>query len=417
MKIDEGFLAQMREATQILQREGPMAATAAIQRALHGDNASGNTAGQQDWSRFLPKAPELHDVTTPHAPDDRANVQSGDNLRTRLRKFARGKWPDAMARQEVEDVEVHEAADLAGKGRFLSGTCTNQAGTRAYKLYIPSGYTGQQLPLVVMLHGCTQNPDDFAAGTAMNAVAEDNQCFVVYPAQSQNANGSNCWNWFNAGDYRRDNGEASIIADITRNIISEYKIDTSRIYVAGLSAGGAMATVMAATYPDLYAAIGVHSGLPYAVAHDVPSAFAAMKSRKMKTSARKTGVKEAKPLGHVMPVIMFHGDRDATVDPSNGEQVVAQCVPQLDAGSSKATSVKVEKDAVPNGRTYTRTLLHDAQGKAIAEKWIVHGAGHAWSGGSSKGSYTDPKGPDATREMLRFFYTHRRSQVEDKPDA
>ena len=411
MKIDEGFLAQMREATQILKSEGPMAATAAIQRALQGADAAGPTGVQTDWTRFLPKTRELHDVNAPHAPDDRASVQSGDKLRARWGKFGLDKWSDALARQEVEDVEVHGDADLAGKGRFLWASCTNHAGTRGYKLYIPRGYTGQQLPLVVMLHGCTQHPDDFAVGTAMNAAAEDSQCFVVYPSQSKRANGSNCWNWFNAGDCRRDCGEASIIADITRGIISEYKIDASRIYVAGLSAGGAMATVMGATYPDLYAAICVHSGLPYAVAHDMPSAFAAMKNRKSKASARKVGAQAAKPLGHTIPIIMFHGDRDTTVDPSNGDQAVAQCVSQLEAGSGKFTSDKVEKGAVPNGRTYTRTVLHDAQGKAIAEKWIVHGAGHAWSGGSSKGTYTDPKGPDATREMLRFFYTHQRSQA------
>jgi poly(hydroxyalkanoate) depolymerase family esterase len=411
MKINEGFLAQMREATQILKNEGPMAATAAIQRALHGVDAADTRAAQTDWTRFLPKTQELHEVNTPHAQDDRASVQSGDNLRARSGKFAGEKWSGAVARQEVEDVEVHEAVDPAGEGRFLSGTCTNHAGMRAYKLYIPSGYTGQQLPLVVMLHGCKQNPDDFAAGTAMNAAAEDSQCFVVYPSQSQRANGSNCWNWFNAPDHRRDCGEASIIADITRGIISEYKIDASRIYVAGLSAGGAMAAVMGATYPDLYAAIGVHSGLPYAVAHDVPSAFSAMKNPRIKTSTRKTGVQAAKPLGHTMPIIMFHGDRDATVHPSNGDQAVAQCMSQVEAGSGTVTSDKVEEGAVRNGRTYTRTVLHDAQGKAIAEKWIVHGAGHAWSGGSKKGSYTDPKGPDATRAMLRFFYTHQRSQV------
>ncbi|HYD63521.1 MAG TPA: PHB depolymerase family esterase [Noviherbaspirillum sp.] len=408
MKIDEGFLAQMREATQILQSEGPMAATAAIQRALHGAGAADKRAAQPDWTRFLPKAPELHDINPPHTPDVQPVTPPEDDMRARLRKFT-SKWKGAMARQAVEDVEIHEAVDLAGKGRYLSGSCTNHAGTRAYKLYIPSGYTGQALPLVVMLHGCTQQPDDFAAGTRMNAAAEDNNCFVVYPAQTKSANGSNCWNWFNASDQRRDKGEPSIIADITRAIIREYKIDTNRIYVTGLSAGGAMAAVMGATYPDLYAAIGIHSGLPYAVAHDMPSAFAAMKNRKSKASGHKTGVKAAAPFGHTMPVIVFHGDRDATVDLSNGEQVLAQCMGPADAGSGKDASVKAEQGKVPNGRTYTRTILHDAQGKAVAEKWIVHGAGHAWSGGSSKGSYTDPQGPDAAREMLRFFYAHGRN--------
>lgn len=407
MKFDEGFLAQMREATRILQSEGPMAATAAIQRALHGASATDTAAAQEDWARFLQKTPELHDINPPYGPEVEPGTQS-DQMRAQLNKFSRS-WASAMNGQVVEDVEVKEAVDLAGKGRFLSGSCTNHAGTRAYKLYIPSGYTGQALPLVVMLHGCTQHPDDFAAGTAMNAAAEDNNCFVVYPAQTKTANGSNCWNWFNAGDQRRDHGEPAIIADITRAIIREYAIDTGSVYVAGLSAGGAMAAVMGATYPELYAAIGIHSGLPYAVAHDMPSAFAAMKNRKIKASARRAKCKAPTPFGHTMPVIVFHGDRDTTVDPENGGLALAQCVPSVDAAAGTNASIKEERGTVPNGRAYTRTVLHDAQGKAVAEKWIVHGAGHAWSGGSNRGTYTDPQGPDATREMLRFFYTHRRN--------
>jgi len=407
MKIDEGFLAQMREATRLLQSEGPMAATAAIQRALHGAGAADNTNVPPDWTGFLPKTPEPQDINPPHAPKVEPGVQPDGGVRERIGKFSR-KWADAMARHAVEDVEVKDAVDLAGKGRYLSGSCTSHAGTRAYKLYIPSSYTGQALPLVVMLHGCTQHPDDFAAGTCMNAVAEDSNCFVVYPAQTKSANASNCWNWFNTSDQRRDHGEPAIIADITRAIISEYGIDANRVYVAGLSAGGAMAAVMGATYPDLYAAIGIHSGLPYAVAHDMPSAFAAMKNRKVKASARKATVKPASPLGHTMPVIVFHGDRDATVDPSNSDQALAQCVASPGARPGSDANVKIEDGTAPNGRTYTRTIVHDAQGKVVAEKWIVHGAGHAWSGGSGNGSYTDPKGPDATREMLRFFYTHER---------
>lgn len=403
MKINEGFLAQMREATQLLQSEGPMAATAAIQRALHGASTSDGASAQPDWSSFLPQhleQPELRDINSP---------PSGADMLARLRTLARGKWAGAGLQEAIEDVDVREVAGM--KGRFLSGSCTNRAGTRAYKLYIPSGYSGEALPLLVMLHGCTQNPDDFAAGTGMNAVAEENNCFVVYPAQTKSANGSNCWNWFKPGDQRRDQGEPSIIADITREIIRTYKIDTSRIYVAGLSAGGAMAVVMGASYPELYAAVGIHSGLPYGVAHDMPSALAAMKSRKGKTATRNIGLgtKAPAPLGHAIPVIVFHGDRDTTVHSGNADQVLAQCVPSVGLMSAdhKESGVKEEKGKAPNGRTYTKIIHHDVHGKAVAEKWIVHGAGHAWSGGSSKGSYVDPKGPDAAREMLRFFYTHQ----------
>jgi poly(hydroxyalkanoate) depolymerase family esterase len=407
MKFNEGFLAQMHEATRLLQSEGPLAATAAIQRALHGATTVDNAAAPADEPQVMPGTPQLRDINPGRAPGTGPSTQPDNAMPVPLHEFTR-KWTGAMGTQAVEDVEARETPATMRQGRFLAGSCTTQAGTRAYKLYIPSSYTGQALPLVVMLHGCTQHPDDFAAGTGMNVVAEDNQCFVLYPAQDKAANGSNCWNWFNAADQRRDSGEAAIIADMTRAIIREYGIDNRRVYIAGLSAGGAMAAVMGATYPDLYAAIGIHSGIPYGVAHDMPSAFAAMKNRRIKASARKTGCKTAKPFAHTMPVIVFHGDRDATVDPSNGDLALVQCIPHLNADGDLGSDIKVEQANVPNGRAYTRTILHDGQGRVVAEKWIVHGAGHAWSGGGSKGSYTDPKGPDASRAMLRFFYTHVR---------
>jgi len=410
MKIDEDFLAQMRAATQLLQTEGPMAATAAIQHALHGATSSEAAPQQPDWTAVLPQAPELRDI---NPPTPNAEQPQGADILTRLRNLAQVKWKSASARQPIQDVEV----DLAGKGRFLSGSCTNRAGTRAYKLYVPSCYKeqgGQLLPLIVMLHGCKQHPDDFAAGTGMNTVAEENNCLVVYPAQMHAANGSNCWNWFKPENQQRDCGEPSIIADITREIIRAYNIDPKRVYVVGLSAGGAMAAVMGATYPELYAAIGIHSGLPYGMAHDVPSAFAAMKNGKAKTGRQGADSKAPASLGQAIPAIVFHGDRDTTVHPCNGDHVLAQCIPQSDCAAGDANKEprpKVEKGTVPNGRTYTRTLRHDVEGKVIAEQWTVHGAGHAWSGGSSNGSYTDPKGPDASREMLRFFRAHARNSA------
>lgn len=406
MNINEGFLAQMREATRLLQSEGPTAATAAIQRALHGATDNSCTAQQPDWTAYLPQMPQLHDINAPHVREDKA--QPAADMVARLRGLVRGKWADTLARQPVEDAEVidvtHADEELAGKGRFISASCTNHAGTRAYKLYIPSGYKDEPLPLVIMLHGCTQNPTDFAAGTGMNTLAEENNCFVVYPAQGKGANGSQCWNWFQPGDQRRDQGEPSILADITREISRTYKVDTSRIYVAGLSAGGAMAAVMAATYPELVAAVGIHSGVPYGVAHDLPSAFNAMKRRKSKAGVPKAQAKAPAPLGKPVPAIVFHGDHDATVHPANGDQALAQCVP---AAGEKDARVETQNGTAPNGRAYTKTIVRDAQGSIVAEKWIVHGAGHAWSGGSSKGSYTDPAGPSASAEMLRFFLTHR----------
>jgi poly(hydroxyalkanoate) depolymerase family esterase len=263
-------------------------------------------------------------------------------------------------------------------GRFIKRDYTNGAGTRAYKTYLPAGYSGQALPLVVMLHACSQTPDDFAAGTRMNELADELGFLVVYPAQPWSANYSKCWNWFRARDQLRGNGEPSLIAGITRQVIARYNVDARRVYIAGLSAGGAMAAIMATTYPDLYAAVGIHSGLPYASARDAISAITAMLGRRSDAVA---------PLP-VVPTIVFHGDRDTTVHPRNGEYGIAGTQHQSETGES-------------GGRGYTRTLYRG--GKSRLEHWLVHGAGHAWSGGNASGSFTDPKGPDATREMLRFF--------------
>jgi poly(hydroxyalkanoate) depolymerase family esterase len=263
-------------------------------------------------------------------------------------------------------------------GRFIKRTYSNEAGTRAYKVYLPAGYGGQSLPLVVMLHGCKQTPDDFAVGTRMNELADELGFLVAYPAQAWTANYSKCWNWFRPRDQRRDTGEPSLIAGITRQVIARYRVDARRVYVAGLSAGGAMAAVMAATYPDLYAAAGIHSGLPYASARDAVSAIAAMRGARA----------EAAALLPEVPTIVFHGDRDTTVHHRHGDYGIPGA--QLRSESGEA-----------GGRAYTRTLYRSARAKV--EHWLVHGAGHAWSGGNPDAPYADGKGPDATREMLRFF--------------
>jgi poly(hydroxyalkanoate) depolymerase family esterase len=282
-------------------------------------------------------------------------------------------------------------APLPDGARFEERTFANEAGTRTYKLYIPSSYTGQPVPLVVMLHGCTQSPDDFAAGTQMNALAEEQTFLVAYPAQAQSANVSKCWNWFSAGDQQRDRGEPSLIAGITRQIMSEFAIEPGRVYVAGLSAGGAAAAIMGSAYPELYAAVGVHSGLACGAARDMPSAFAAM---------RQGGSLDRSRAKQPMPTIVFHGDRDTTVNPINGDQVIAQSK----AGSDLRTTVS--RGQAPGGLSYTRTVESDESGHPMLEHWVLHGAGHAWSGGSPTGSYTDPHGPDASREMMRFFLEH-----------
>jgi poly(hydroxyalkanoate) depolymerase family esterase len=210
-------------------------------------------------------------------------------------------------------------------------------------------------------------------------------------AQIQSANRSRCWNWFKRADQRRDAGEPAIIAGMTRAVLDRYGLDARKVYVAGLSAGGAMAAVVGAAYPDLYAAIGIHSGLAHGAAHDLPSALAAMRGAHPGPAGRTTGP--------TVPVIVFHDDRDATVHPSNGERVVAQSAEDPGAGAR----MTVERHRVAAGHAYTRTIHRDQSGRTVLEHWLVHGAGHVWFGGSDRGSFTDPKGPDATGEMLRFF--------------
>jgi poly(hydroxyalkanoate) depolymerase family esterase len=295
---------------------------------------------------------------------------------------------------------IENTADLPEGAQFLSASFSNPAGARPYKLYVPSFYEGQPVPLIVMLHGCTQSPDDFAAGTRMNAAAEQHTCLVVYPAQTSAANMSKCWNWFSVGDQQRGRGEPSLIAGITRKIMDLYSVDPRRVYVAGLSAGGAAAAIMGDAYPDLYAAIGVHSGLACGAASDLPSAFAAMRQGKSGRGQRDLGPADTSKGRRVVPTIVFHGDRDTTVHPCNGDEIVGQSMPAM------PLETRVEQGRVTGGHTYTRSLHADRAGETLLEQWLIHGAGHAWSGGSPAGSYTDARGPDATKEMLRFFLEH-----------
>lgn len=305
----------------------------------------------------------------------------------------------AQARASNDPDIAAPHAEIARTGTFATSTFTCAAGTRTYKIYLPACHADAgraPMPLVVMLHGCTQSPEDFAAGTRMNALADQHGFVVVYPAQCATANASRCWNWFRAEDQARDRGEPAIVAGIAREVASLHGLDTKRIFVAGMSAGAAMAVILGATYPDLFAAVGAHSGLPYRAAHDMPSAFGAMKGRTNHAAATTP----------MVPTIVFHGDTDPTVKASNGEAIVRHVLNRHDDGTG--VRCDVESGVTPAGTTYERSTYVDAAGRIVAEQWVLHGAAHAWSGGSAAGSYTDVRGPDASAEMVRFFLSQPR---------
>ncbi len=286
----------------------------------------------------------------------------------------------------LESVPVARRLSEFQDHRYANGT-----GDRTYKLFVPETTSNIAMPLVVMLHGCHQSPDDFAAGTRMNTWAQAQGFVVAYPCQPASANPGKCWNWFNEADQRREGGEPSLIAGITRQIMRDTNIDPARVYIAGLSAGGAKAAIMGATYPDLFAAIGVHSGLACGAARDMGSAFTAMANG---SGSAHFGT------GKIVPTIVFHGDRDTTVNPRNGEQVIAQ------AGSGETLRPATRRGKTVEGVAYSCTVFATSDGRELLEHWLLHGGGHAWSGGSPAGSYTNPKGPDASREMVRFFLSH-----------
>ncbi|MEJ7815205.1 MAG: PHB depolymerase family esterase [Rubrobacter sp.] len=376
-----------------------------VDKASHPGAASGPAAGRGPAAAPRPAASPLLFGSVPLAMPDGLSLTVPDSMTLTMP----GVLPGAMP--SPKEGETDPAVVPTG-GRLVERSYTNQAGTRSYKLYIPSGYIGQEVSLVVMLHGCTQSPNDIAAGTQMNTLAEEHIFLVAYPAQAQGANMNKCWNWFKASDQQRGRGEPSLVAGITRQVIDEYNVADGRVYVVGMSAGGAMAAIMAESYPDLYAAVGVHSGLAPGAAHDMPSAFAAMHQGGPATPRRDVPIATATgESARIVPAIVFHGDRDKTVHPRNADRLLEHYCPAKLTGSRDDASGStprgtVRQGQIPGGHAYTRATYHDAGGRAIAERWTVHGLGHAWSGGSSSGSYTDPKGPDASAEMVRFFNEH-----------
>ena len=299
---------------------------------------------------------------------------------------------------------------------------TGHDGARSYFVYTPQGYQANlPAPLVVMLHGCRQTPEDFAAGTQMNTLADRHQFIVVYPKQSGASNHQRCWNWFHATNHLRGSGEPALIVGMVqavRQATSNWTIDPARVYVAGLSAGGALAGILGSTYPDVFAAIGIHSGTVYRAATSMEAGLRAMRGGG--PDPEQQGQLAYQAMGsfaRVVPTIVFQGTGDYIVAPINGDQVVRQWMQtnHLASGGSYApdfaTPGSITSGQAPHGRAYTVQRWNDAQGKEIQAYWRVTGMGHAWSGGSYSGSYADPRGPDASLALYEFFMAHRMPQA------
>ncbi|WP_042697498.1 PHB depolymerase family esterase [Azospirillum sp. B506] len=403
--LPPGLPPGMVEAARLTKAGKLTEATRLIQRLLQGkderqpETASPGATLEGEFVRLDPAT----DAGSRPSPESGTTDGTRSRPRTGLGETLRG----LAARFKPTGLHggaPHPSPDpLPDGASFVTLSHSGTAGTRAYKLYVPANPGDGPRPLVVMLHGCTQSPDDFAAGTGMNALAELHGLLVAYPEQPALANAQRCWNWFRPEDQRRDEGEPALIAGITRDIMRDHRVDPQRIYIAGLSAGGAAAAIMGTTYPDLYAAVGVHSGLPAGAAHDLPSALAAM---------HQGGGhhRKASPTRPMVPTIVFHGDRDHVVHPSNGDDVASQA---SDGSGSRAEVLQGHK---PGGRSYSRSIHRTPDGRTLCEHWTIHGAGHAWAGGSPSGSYTDPQGPDASAEMLRFFLDQRSSKP-NSPEA
>lgn len=283
-----------------------------------------------------------------------------------------------------------------------------------YRLFLPERYDGsRRLPLLVMLHGCTQSAEDFAAGTRLAELAEREGLLLAFPEQRPGAHPQRCWNWYDPAHQRRGTGEPALIAGIARQVRSDYAVDPDRVYLGGISAGGAMAVNVAAAYPEIFAAVGVHSAMPFAAASDVAGALRAMRRGPAERASGAAALRDAMGArARMVPLLVLHGAADPVVSPANAAALAGQWARAMAEISGAAPGPVQRRQETVAGRTVSRELFRTAAGGGVVvESWVVEGLEHAWSGGSPEGSYTDPAGPDASREMVRFFREHPREKI------
>ena len=391
--MNMNFSEAMTRATRLTHAGNAAQATRIIQEALSGQHKTRSRGVPAHVRIGLPRPMiELNPANV--APETSARPPQGSASRPRmplgdvLKTLRQGRAALNLSALPGMNPPASAPPPMPETARYLRRSFTCGAGARDFRLYLPACLPQSPRGLIVMLHGCTQNPEDFATGTNMNALAEEHGLAVAWPEQTRAHNASACWNWFRPGDQRRDAGEPAILAGITRKAAAEFNVAPGRIFAAGLSSGGAMAAILGETWPDLFSAIGVHSGLTPGCASDVVSAFAAMRgdAREMPRHRNAAGAPR---------LIVFHGSADSTVHFSNGERLF-----------EAARGSRISQDhraAAPGGRSYTRSRIIATDGGIHAEHWLIEGAEHAWSGGQAGGSHTDPAGPDASKEMLRFF--------------
>jgi poly(hydroxyalkanoate) depolymerase family esterase len=387
MTMNSDFARAMSRATASVRSQNLAEATAIIQAALSG--RPGPVPDRAPASRALRIATDVEDAERLEGLPARG---PGPKARRSLRDVV-----DLLRRGRAAFDEIRlpggprpPAPPLPEGASFAWRSHACAAGSRGYRLFVPSCPRSELRGLVLMLHGCMQNPDDFAAGTGMNRLAEEQRIIVAYPEQPAAANVSGCWNWFDPGHQGRDAGEPAILAALARDLAAEFGLPAGRVYAAGLSAGGAMAAVLAETYPDVFAAVGIHSGLPHGSARDVASAFAAMRGQGFAPAGARTRVRSR--------MIVFHGAADRTVHPANASAIVDG----LPHGGDEAVDT-----GTTAGRSWRRMRRQGTDGMPQVEVWLIDGAGHAWSGGHASGSFADPTGPSASAEMLRFFTAAR----------